>query len=180
MSHLEYYDLYYKCQNYAPYHLFLFDIKNSKDIMIDKNNNYISDIALLIETVYRKIEELEKIQNRQILHRSNIISRSELKECEKNIFYFKYQNRPDTNDPFQNLGDIIGLTIIRDTLTVDEVYMIFDETKKELNITYDFHYLNCFYETDDYKERNTKLFRGYAIQILANSHKNKKNKQKKK
>lgn len=182
MSYTEYYDFFEKCQDTAPYHLFVFDVVGSKKIYNEDGENYLSKITLLIDTLYKKIENIEKIQNRQILHRGQYLYRPTLEktEDEKGIFYFakpatKKDNqifRQDLSDPFRIIGDMIGLTILRDTLKIEEMYALFDQTKEELNIPYDFHYANGFYETDDYGEGATKLFRGYAIQMLGTKHKN--------
>ena len=188
MSYTEYYDLFDKCQSNAPYHLFVFDLVGSKKIYAQEDYTYLSKISLLIDTLYKKIENLEKIQNRQILHRNPLLYRPTLVESEekKGYFYFVKPTlqddsqifRQDLSAPFRILGDMIGLTILRDTLKIEEVYALFDQTKEELNITYDFHYANGFYETDDYGKGHNKLFRGYAIQMLGTQHK-KENKIKK-
>lgn len=189
MSYTEYYDLFDRCQDTAPYHLFVFDLVGSKKIYLQENYIYLSKLVLLIDTLYKKIEDIEKVQNRQILHRSPFLYRPTLIESEeeKGHFYFIKDNLPkekycierqDLSEPFRILGDMIGLTILRDTLKEEEVYALFDQTKEELNIPYDFHYANGFYETDDYGEGATKLFRGYAIHMLGTQHK-KENKIKK-
>ena len=186
MSYTEYYDYFYRCQKTAPYHLFIFDVENSRNLsQID--NNYISKISLLIDKVYQKIEAIEKTTNKQILHRGPNIFRPQLIEYSPQSFYLQepltkkncYTKR-ELCDPFQILGDTIGLTILRDSLTVEEVYNLFDQTKEELGITFHFHYANGYYETDDYSEGGTKLYRGYTIPILANKHKITKVKVKKK
>jgi len=177
VSYIEYYDLYEKCQDTAPYHLFVFDIADSKTL--SRDTNYISEISLLIYKLYKKIEEIEKVQNRQILHRSSYISHPVLKKDGKNLFYLQAPILPhekrilqkeELYEPFQLCGDIIGLTILRNTLTEKEVYALFDQTKEELNISYDFHYDNGYYETDNYVEGGTKLYRGYLIPMLDDQH----------
>ncbi len=50
---------------------------------------------------------------------------------------------------------------------------IFEETKKELQIPYEFHKAHGFYETDEYAEGNHLYFRGYLIQQLNTKHKKK-------
>lgn len=180
MSYHEYYDYYEKCQATAPYHLFTFDIVNSKNLANEGDINYIFNISLLIYTLYKKIEEIEKKQNKQILHRSPYISHPTLEKYKENLFYLKEPilphekkllQRTELCEPFQICGDLVGLTILRDTLTENEIYTLFDQTKEELNIPYDFHYANGYYETDDYGEGATKLYRGYLIPMLGNQHK---------
>ena len=51
---------------------------------------------------------------------------------------------------------------------VDE---LFEETKKELNINYEFHKASGYYETDNWLEGNHKYYRGYAMQLLSSLHK---------
>lgn len=186
MSYYEYYDLYENCQTYAPYHLFTFDIVGSRNLFSQGDTLYISKISELIYNLYKKIEKMETTQNRQILHRSPFIIHPDLVIYENGLKYLSNPKEvgdyvisnnikclitPDHCEPFQTCGDTIGLTILRDTLTEDEVYSLFDQTKKELNITYDFHYANGYYETDLYAEGGTKLYRGYIIPMLSTQHK---------
>lgn len=177
MSYTEYKDMFLDCQDTAPYHLFIFDIANSRNIK-DYSRN--SNISKLIFQLYKKIEQIEKQQNITILHRSPLLIETTLQKEENNYHLEPIKKEPirqaDLFEPFLTLGDTIGLTILRDSLDINTVYTLFDQTKEELGINYDFHYANGFYETDDYIEGNEKLFRGYAIQILATMHKDKKEK----
>ena len=175
MSSFEYIDMFDKCQDTAPYHLFIFDMKDSK---IYAKKDYISNLILLIYRIYEKIEEIEKKQNKEILHQSDNIIRTTL-EKNNDTFMLKPKEekrvllRGDTTEPFQINGDTIGLTIKRDSLTENDILKLFDDTKKELGIDYEFHSANGYYETDDWREGSNKLFRGYAIQILSTKHKDK-------
>ena len=151
MSYEEYHDLYEKCQSYAPYQMFIYDLMNSKKI-IDKDRQ--QKLRLLINTTYDKIKKLEKIQNKKILHQI---------ENNDNISYLE--------DPFLIDGDTIGFTVLRNQITANTVDLIFENVKKELNISYEFHKANGYYETDKYELGNILYFRGYLIQELNTKHK---------
>ena len=155
MSFNEYESMYEKCQAYAPYHMFLYDLKNSKQI-IDLNRQ--SQLRRLIKEVYHKIEKLEQKNKITILHRSPLFS--------SNSFGY-------LQEPFLIDGDTIGFTVLRGQINEDLVDLIFEETKKELQIPYEFHKAHGFYETDEYVEGNHLYFRGYLIQQLNTKHKKK-------
>ena len=73
-------------------------------------------------------------------------------------------------EPFL-LGDLIGLTVYRDTISSDEVINIFNNCKKILNVDFDFHMADGYYETNNWNEANNKYFRGYCIDLLSKLHK---------
>lgn len=150
MSYIEYEDMFIKCQKYAPYQLFVWDMKNSRNC-IDKDRN--AKLKLLIDLVYLEIKNIEKKSNTKILH-------DPVKE------------RLDLENPFC-LFDTIGFSINRDTMDNDEVDFLFNYIKDKLNINYEFHSSNGYYETDDYNLGNKLYFRGYCIANLANKHKEK-------
>lgn len=153
MSSYEYDDLYQKCQTYAPYHMFIYDVVESKQIL-DKNRQQM--LYTLIHTVYHKLQQLELERNKKILHTSSL---------------FPSEGFAYLQEPFLIDGDTIGFTIIRDSIPSEEVNELFHQTKEELQIPYQFHYADGYYETDLYAEGNEKYFRGYCIQHLNTIHK---------
>lgn len=58
-----------------------------------------------------------------------------------------------------------------DTLSREYVLMIFDYYYKKLNINFNFHIADGYYETNDYELGGKKYFRGYCIDILSNLYK---------
>ena len=155
MSFDEYQDMYEKCQDYAPYHMFLYDLKNSKQITDPRRQQQLKN---LLYHVYHKIEKLEQKTHQVILHRSPLFSSHS----------FGY-----LQEPFLIDGDTIGFTVLRGQIDEELVDFIFEETKKELQIPYEFHKAHGFYETDEYAEGNHLYFRGYLIQELNTKHKKK-------
>lgn len=154
MSWYDYNDMFDKAQREGKYHLFVFDLKGSR-----KAGHYQPYISLLLYGSYFAIKNLEKERNIKILHTNPIFNKGD---------------RGDLLEPFFFSGDLFGFTIIRGTLTEGEVYNLFKIVKDELNIKYEFHYDNGFYETDNYIEGNNKYFRGYCMQYLEHRAKNRK------
>lgn len=154
MSWMEYSDMWEKAQENGNYKLFVFDLKDSR-----KQGYFYPRIQLFLYRVYFRIKDLEKERNAQIFHTS-----------EK----FNKGDRMDLLEPFFILGDLFGFTVLRGSISDQEVCEIAKETKQELNLPYQFYFSSGFYETDDYGEGGEKYFRGYCIQFL--EHQAKKNK----
>ena len=159
MSAYEYNDLFLKCQRTGLYHMFTFDIKNSKKI---ENTDWrmISQTRLILN-VYRKIQEKEILENRKILVFEEGFRH--FGEGRNNEFGFK-------EEPFI-YGDLIGLTVYRNSITKEEILKIFEEEKEYLQIDFDFHMADGYYETNNWIEGNEKYFRGYCMDLLSNLHK---------
>lgn len=104
-----------------------------------------------------KIKDLENEYGHKILHTSPIFNKGD---------------RGDLSEPFFFMGDLLGFTVLRDSISDDEVYQIIKDTKKKLGISYQFYYGSEYYETDNYNERAEKYFRGYCIYYI--EHKIKK------
>lgn len=153
MSWFEYNDMYEKAQKDGKYHLFVFDLKGSR-----KLRNFIPSIWLLLDGIRFELFRLEDERNIQIVHRNKD---------------FNNVKRGDMFEPFILSGDLMGFTVLRNSITEEEVYQIFKDTKNKLGINYDFHYDNGYYETDYYEEGADKYFRGYCIQYLEHRAKKK-------
>lgn len=160
MSTLEYNDLFLKCQDTGLYHVFTFDIKDSKNL---ENREEIQfKIIELIKNIYKRIQVQEQQENKRILvFENDFVNLGE----KTNGFGFK-------QEPFI-LGDVVGLTTYRDSIQTEEVLKIFEEEKNKLNLNIDFHIADGYYETNDYTEGREKYFRGYCIDLLSNLHKEK-------
>lgn len=166
MSYAEYKNMFEKCQNTAPYHLFIYDVLKGRQIA---NQVRQSNLIHLLFAVYEELEKLEKIKNMTILHKTENLYYAKLKKNEKgyNIEYPKEKiTRADLLEPFLISGDLIGFTIKRNSLSAEQIDYIFEQKKKEIGINYSFHKANGFYETDKWEEGNKKYFRGYCIQQL--------------
>lgn len=161
MSTYEYNDLFVKCQETGKYHVFTFDLKDSKKMSFEKRHDTQLKIVELILMLYRKIEKIELVQNKKIL----VFEDGFTKLGEERINDFGYKQEPFI------YGDLIGLTVYRATITKDEVIDIFNMCKKSLEIDFAFHMADGYYETNNYLERNEKYFRGHCIDLLSNLHK---------
>ena len=161
MSTFEYNDLFLKCQETGLYHMFVFDIVGSKNIKSEQSNWRMISQFRLILNMYRRLQEIEKLENKKILLCEEGFSH--LGERRPNCFGFK-------QEPFV-LGDLIGLTVYRGSITSEEVLKIYEEEKEYLQIPFDFHVAEGYYETNNYEEGNKKYFRGYCIDLLSNLHK---------
>lgn len=159
MSTHEYNDLFLKCQETGKYHVFTFDIKNSKRITERENAQY--KLIELNIMMYRMIQEKEIKENKKIL----VFEDGFTKFGERRLNEFGYKQEPFL------YGDLIGFTVYRDTITKEDVLNIFNISKKILNINFEFHLADGYYETNDYVEGSEKYFRGYCIDLLSNLHK---------
>ena len=172
MSTHEYNDLFLKCQNTGKYHVFTFDVKNSKNIGSKDREILQHKLIELILTMYKILKYREQKENRQIL------------VFDEDFIYL--EDNKSTNgfglkiEPFI-LGDVIGLTTYRNSIKTEEILELFNELKKNLSIDYEFHINDGYYETNDWTEAHNKYFRGHCIDLLSNMHKkeNKKIKLKK-
>lgn len=167
MSTHEYNDLFINCQDSAPYHMFVFDIEGSKQMDDEtrlKAQYQMIDLAI---TMYQKIQAKEKEQDKKILLWEDDFIHLWEKDKKLNGFGMKME-------PFI-LGDMIGFTIHRDSLSREEVLSLYEETKEELNIGFSMHQADGYYETNKYEEGNKKYFRGYCVDLLSNLHKDKYN-----
>lgn len=177
MSYKEYKDLFEKCQSYAPYHLFIYDVVKGREIVSEDRQN---NLRKLISEVYGELERLEKVKNIKILHKIEDLYYTKLKRDQEG-YKLEYSEerlpREDLLEPFLIAGDLIGFTINRGTLNSKQVDYIFEQKKKELVINYSFHKANGFYETDKWEEGAEKYFRGYCIQQLEENSKIQEKKQ---
>ena len=106
MSTHEYNDLFLKCQDTGIYHVFTFDIKNSKKMT--KTERIIAQYKLIKLSVlmYQEIENIEKKENSKILVFEKDFTY--IGESRKNVFGYK-------QEPFI-YGDLIGFTVYRDKI----------------------------------------------------------------
>lgn len=75
-----------------------------------------------------------------------------------------------TKDPYI-FGDCFQFTVLRDTVSKDQIVEWVYECKKMHNMKYEFHIADGYYETNNWNERNVKLYRGDCLKILEQFHK---------
>ena len=161
MSTYEYNDLFLKCQPTGLYHVFTFDIKDSKLMDYKTRNNARIKMLKFMTLMYNTIYQKALIENKKILVYKKDYVR--LGSSHLNEFGFK-------QEPFI-LGDLVGFTVYRDSITNEEVMKIYEECKKEVVIDFEFHIADGYYETDNWCEAKEKYFRGHCIDLLSNLHK---------
>ena len=169
MSTYEYKDLFLKAQANGKYNMFVFDIVNSK--MMDTNTRLIADKKMkeLMLKMYSAIKEIEIKTNKKIIIDDDGIV-SYYSHDYKNV----YKGFGMLIEPFV-YGDTFGFTIYRDSFDKNAIYNLYEFYKKELEIDFEFHAIDGYYETNKWEEGNLLFFRGYCIDMLSNYHKSKKN-----
>ena len=164
MSTYEYTDMFIKRQDKGKYHMFAFDIVGSKKL--DQNIRRTGQIQMeqLMIKIYNTIKQIEQ--------------HSKIKILVMNIDgIVPYEERYKVNKKFGMLfepwlfGDTFGFTIYRNSLPKEIILSIYEKYKQELNIPFDFHIADAYYETNKWEEGTELFFRGYCIDILSNYHK---------
>jgi len=162
MSTFEYNDLYLTCQNTGKYHMFIFDMIDSKNMSFNYRKEAQIKIIKLMNNMYKTIEQIEKYINKKIL------------VFEEDFVTYESKKNPKgfglKQEPFM-FGDTFGFTIYRDSLDKETINYIYEYYKKELEIDFDFHQADGYYETNNYNEGDKKYFRGYCIDLLSTLHK---------
>ena len=163
MAYQEYYDLYLLAQenSEAQYYVISFDVINSLSLSLKQSDILVDNIIFIMKYVYNKLLEKEKELNKQVL------IHDERFHTHWDIRVPKSRNYEDPSI----LGDNFAFTVLRDTVTKEEIVNWVYECKKELNMEEDFHITDGYYETNEYSERTTKFYRGYCLQILERIHK---------
>lgn len=162
MSTYEYNDLYLKCQHKGNYHMFIFDIVDSKKMEDEARYEAQIKMVNLMNNIYEKIKEIEQNQNKKIL------------VFEDNFVTFKSNLQPIgfgfKQEPFL-IGDTFGFTVYKDSIDKKTIENIYNYYKQSLKIDFDFHLADGFYETNEYQEASAKYFRGYCLDLLRTIHK---------
>ena len=119
-------------------------------------------IKLMLK-IFEQIKVIKQETNKKILLQEKEI-----------VTYGDYSNMKRSfgllMEPFI-FGDTFGFTIYKNSLTKEEVLKIYEQYKKELNIDFEFHIKDGYYETNKWEEGNKLFFRGYCIDILSKYHK---------
>jgi len=164
MSYEEYNDMFLKCQDTGKYHVFTFDIVGSKNM--DDKTRYEAQLLLfeLAGLIYLKLKSIESRTKKRIL-----------------IYEDSFCNMFDSNTKSHSgfgirsepliYGDMLAITIYRDSISKKEMIDLFNTCKKLIGLTCDFHYADGYYETNEWSEGKEKYYRGYCIQLLSELHK---------
>ena len=164
MSYREYLDLFIKAQDNpdANYYVVSFDVVNSSKMSNDDRLELQYRINDIVKYVYNKLLEKEIELNKQVVINDNrfftpwTISRDRM-NC-------------NFQDPFI-FGDCFEFTVLRNTVTKDEIVNLVNECKCKYNLDLDFHINDGYYETNNYEEGRDKYYRGYCLETLGEYHK---------
>lgn len=162
MSTYEYNDLFIKCQGTGKYHVFTFDIEDSRKMDNKTRNDAQVKLIKLMKCIYTMIKDIEKKSGKNIL-----VFEDDFVSFDSGLSTKGFGLK---QEPFL-FGDTFGFTIYRDSLDNSVVFAIYKYFKKSLNIDFNFHIAHGYYETNDYSLGGTKYFRGYCIDLLSTMHK---------
>lgn len=164
MSTSEYIDMFTERQDKGIYHMFVFDIVNSKKMKPETRKNAQIQMKELMNKIYNEIKQIEVLSQEKILV-MDIDSIVPYEEQQKVRYKFGMLFEPWI------FGDTFGFTIYRNSLPKEVILSIYKKYKQKLNIPFDFHIADGYYETNKYEEGSDLFFRGYCIDILSNYHK---------
>lgn len=163
MAYEKYFDLYLLAQKNedALYYMVSFDVVNSQ-LLNDEEKNYMhACINIIVVYVYNKLMESEKELNRQVLIHDERFFHPWDGVIPKDLSYL---------DPYR-WGDCFQFTVLRDTITKEQIINWVNECKEKLNMKEEFHVADGYYETNDYEESNRKFYRSYCMRTLETLHK---------
>lgn len=155
MSYNEYFDMFFDTQNKdCPYRAFTFDVVNSKN-----QASYISEhdkhLACLLH-VYTLLEREEKLTGKQILLKDKF---NQKLECDRFIINSNHFNP-------MILGDMITYFVYNKSISTERMLELFSSSLAKFNVSYPFHFKTGVYQTNDYIEGGTKLYKGYMPRLL--------------
>ena len=148
MSYLEYLDLFKKAQvKDCKYVAYFLDIKNSKTNI--KNSTDITKHFMFVNSLTDKL-------------------RPYLKQDEFNVLNYvtKAINSDANNNNPISIGDGVCYFFDKDSITLEKFKQIVVDCIKENSYKFDLHLSFAKYETNDIKEANSKLYKGYIFRIL--------------
>ena len=162
MSSIEYNDLFLLCQDTGKYHMFTFDIVGSKkmDKFTRKNAQY--KMIKLMKSMYQLLTEIQQKLGKQIL-----VFEEDFIPYDAGVGVKGFGMK---QEPFL-IGDVFGFTVYRDSIDKDTIMQIYEYFKDSLDIDFEFHIADGYYETNDYALGGTQYFRGYCMDTLSNLHK---------
>ena len=164
MAYEEYLDLYLLAQNNpkALYYVVSFDVVNSKLMIPEKRTMLQKNIEIIAQYVYNKLLDSEIRLQKQVV----IKDKRFIRPWDSNATELNHNFR----DPLI-YGDTFQFTVLRDTVTKEEIIEWVNECKNDLNMEEELHIADGYYETNEYNEGGTKYFRTYCLQTLATLHK---------
>ena len=157
MSYKEYFDMYRVTQKkVCPYRAFMLDVVGSK-----KAEQYINEYPSyreFVDEIYRLLLQEEADTNTQIL----------LKDKNNKT---RLDGRKIINGNLYNpmtLGDMATYFVYNGSISTERFLELSVQAMRKFNISYSFHFNTGVYQTNDYGEGGTRLYKGYMPQILEN------------
>ena len=169
MSYEEYRDLFLKAQENteAPYICFSFDLKNSKKM--GDEERYLAQIKTFetINVLTKRILDLEKKEDRQILLQNNEIkiARNVVKDRPEITYY---------GNPCFTAGDSFHFYVYKNSLSVKEIISLFKASLNKTENYNTYHFAYGKFETTNYRTRNRKYYVGFVIAELTDNKENRK------
>ena len=139
----EYNDLFLLAQETGKYHVFSFDIEGSKKM--DSKTRYDAQLKLirLMKSIYAVIEEIQEKTGRKIL-----VFEEGFNTYDEGLPLYEFGMK---QEPYF-FGDTFGFTIYRDSLDKDTILWIYEYFRNSLNIDFNMHLADGYYETNNYVE----------------------------
>ncbi len=164
MAYQEYLDLYLSAQDNlnAPYYVVSFDTVNSKILTEEERAILQRNIHIITQYVYNKLcDSEETLQKQVVIKDKRFIRPWDSKATNWNLNYI---------DPLI-YGDSFQFTVLRDTVSKEEIIEWVNTCMEHLYMEEDFHIADGYYETNEYNEGKNKFYRGYCLQTLESLHK---------
>lgn len=154
MSYQEYFNMFKKTQKKeCPYRAFMLDIIGSRTQLQYSKENIV--FHKFIDEVYRLLEEEEKATNIPILLKDeNNKTRNGRIGINGNLY------NPMT------LGDMATYFVYNDSISIERFVELSVQAMRKYDLSYGFHFSTGVYETNDYGEGGTRMYKGYMPQIL--------------
>lgn len=156
MSYNEYINMFKLAQKKeCPFRAFMFDVVNSRnnqEYLSTKNTKFFK----LLNCVYFLLQKEEEKTNKAILLKGKNNAKYSLGK--------KVINGNNYNP--MHMGDMVTFFVYNNSITTNQMLKIFISALKICKITYSFHFNTGVYETNNYSQGKTKLYKGYMPQIL--------------
>ena len=152
MSYSEYFDMFFDRQEKdCKYRAFTFDVVHSREQEL-----YLKDkprFFMLIDCVYSLLEKEELSSQMPILLKDKFNKRYS--------FGMGVQNGNEINPMI--LGDMMTFFVYNQSISSERMLELFIDGLRKLGIDYPFHFNTGVYETNNYIEGGSKLFKGYIF-----------------
>ena len=155
MSYKEYFDMYRKTQKKeCRYRAFMLDIKGSRNEQQYQQEN--ETFHQFVDEIFRLLEQEETTTNTEILLKD---------ENNKSIIGGRVGINGNLYNPMI-LGDMATYFVYNGSVSIDRFLELSVQAMRKYNLSYSFHFNTGVYETNDYGEGGTKMYKGYMPQIL--------------